>query len=36
MFWSYTVENDYVLELGVGDQVDLEFESILFTGGEDC
>jgi len=36
MFWSYTVEEDYVVELGVGDQVDLSNESIIFSDNDSC
>lgn len=31
LFWTYTVEQEYSYELGVGDQVDLSNESVVFS-----
>jgi len=36
LFWSYTVEESYVVEMGVGDQVDLSNEDLIFAGDQDC
>jgi len=36
LFWSYTSEEDYTIEMGVGDQVNLSDESLIFTGDDDC
>jgi hypothetical protein len=36
LFWSYETETDYVIEMGVGDQVDLSSESVVFEGAETC
>lgn len=31
LFWSYSVEQEYSYELGIGDQVDLTNESVVFA-----
>jgi hypothetical protein len=31
LFWSYSVEQEYSYELGIGDQVDLTNESVIFA-----
>ena len=36
MFWEYTVEEEYTVNIGVGDQVDLTNEAIIFQGNNDC
>ena len=36
LFWSYETETDYVIEMGVGEQVDLSRQSVVFIGAETC
>jgi len=36
MFWEYTVEQEFTMEIGIGDQVNLSNESVIFTDSDDC
>lgn len=36
LFWTYTSIEDYTFEIGVGDQVDLSDETIVFEGADSC